>query len=102
MCYTPAQMVTIADTIQQIADEESLYPIRFDFNQIRHTFAEALVLLEAEPSPSLSDPALESQVHDILAREEHHFPVREVATAISFLGIVGGIAAAVYHHKKIA
>ena len=45
--YSNRQMTLIETLITEFAEEET-YPVKYDFNRIRKTFAEALVLLENE------------------------------------------------------
>ena len=46
--YSLDEMKIIAAVIESISEEENLYDIGMDFNRIRETFAEALVLLESD------------------------------------------------------
>ena len=44
--YSNKQMELIETLIKEFAEEEESYPVKYDFNRIRKTFSEALVLLE--------------------------------------------------------
>ena len=48
MSYTDEQMETLTGMIRSIAEEEDAYYVDMDFDKIRTTFAEALVLLESD------------------------------------------------------
>lgn len=48
--YTTEQMRTIANCIHESADADGTYDVGLNFDEIRSTFASALVLLENEPS----------------------------------------------------
>lgn len=53
--YTDAQMETLTNMIRSIAEEEDAYYVDMDFDKIRTTFAEALVLLESDYAVESAD-----------------------------------------------
>lgn len=46
--YSREQMRAIADIIRGFAEEDDTYDVGFDFDRIRRTFAEALIILEGD------------------------------------------------------
>ena len=57
--YSLDEMKIIAAVIESISEEENLYDIGMDFNRIRETFAEALVLLESDGGEEEKDECAE-------------------------------------------
>lgn len=49
ICYTEEQMKIISEIIDRIAEDDEEHEVGMDFDRIRKTFAQALVLLESEP-----------------------------------------------------
>ncbi len=48
--YNRDQMRAIADIINGFAEKDDTYDVGFDFDRIRRTFAEALIILEGDPA----------------------------------------------------
>ena len=99
--YSPEEMKILATVIQSIAEDESVYDIGFDYDRIKETFANALVLLETE-SPSEEAPSCEvpndstlfaddsfSELQSQIERSNRNLRKYKTATVISMTALVG-------------
>ena len=106
--YSDHEMSVITDVIQSIAEEEQEFDVGIDFDCVIKTFAEALVLLETEPSPQNENPGkntgdlnvgendsrlkLQSQMEEANCNLRKYKTVAMVST-ITLAGVLGiGIA----------
>lgn len=103
--YTDEQMETLAAMIRNIAEADKLYPVDLDFDRIRKTFAEALVLLEADPvEQAEEDPATEAVQDDFDLGEDEDDDDSQghSRSALGWIVLAGAaaIAAGVLAHRK--
>lgn len=98
--YTSDQMRTIADMISAFAEKDSAYEVGLDFDAIRSTFAQALVLLEGDPAPA-QPMAEEMPVNKLLAKTTvlKQFPAKLAITAAASIVAIAGIVMAVTKNK---
>lgn len=62
--YSADQIRSIAAAISEFADKDERYDVGMDFDRIRKTFAQALVLLESEPLKEETQVDAQPEIHD--------------------------------------
>lgn len=85
--YTTDQMRAIAEMIKGFAEDDAAYDIEMDFNRIRQTFAEALVLIESDSvAPEKADEEHIESSSNNEHRATHVVEVKKANTKKYLLG----------------
>lgn len=97
--YTADQMRSIAAAISEFAEKDEHYDVGLDFDSIRKTFAQALVLLESEPLKEETQVDTQPEIQDEIHAIRKISNGKKVAFAIGSLAALAGIAVAVIRRK---
>lgn len=97
--YTADQMRSIAAAISEFADKDERYDVGLDFDRIRKTFAQALILLESEPIAEETQTDAQPEIENELSSARKISGGKKVVFAIGTLAALVGIAVTVIRRK---
>ncbi len=97
--YTREQMWLIADVIKGFAEEDAAYDVGLDFDRIRKTFAEAMIILEGDYAEDAEEPEEDPVIPAEVVCRAPISAVHKIAAVTASLLAVAGVAFALAKKK---